>query len=232
MSVSPAALRTEPKNLIKKWKLAALLFICIIAAPCYADDSSVSQQAAQTTSIDAPSPSSTAEPVASTAMQHNTQQNTQQNTSAAAVTPFYEKSAASPTAITGAPGVGSGGHLLNVTLGLLLIVGLIFALSFFVKRFGAGSFAGNGQLKVLSSMPLGTRERIVLIDAAGQQLLLGITPTHINTLHVFTEPVVLNNTNTASSDFSKTLMSLLQPKKNAANPHSGSQSINNNNPAA
>ena len=231
MSVSPAALHTEHKHPIKKWKLATLLLISIFAVPyCDADDSSASPQTTQ----------QSIQPIQQTTQQatqqsipQTTPQNPQQNTSAAAVTPFYEKSAASPNATSGTPGVGSGGHLLNVTFGLLLIVGLIFALSFFVKRFGAGSFAGNGQLKVLSSMPLGTRERIVLIDAAGQQLLLGITPTHINTLHVFTEPVVPNNSNTASSDFSKTLMSLLQPKKVAPNASAQIQTVNdNNNPAA
>lgn len=148
---------------------------------------------------------------------------TNQTTSAASVTPFYEKTGTSQTAT--APKIGGGAHLLNVTLGLLAIIGLIFALSLFVKRFGTGSFAGNGQLKILSSLPLGTRERIVLVDVAGQQLLLGITPTAINTLHVFAEPVVVNNQTAAPSDFSQKLMAILQQKTVA-------RTANNNNSAA
>lgn len=125
---------------------------------------------------------------------------------------FYENSGAAQSAPKQVPKIGSGGHLLNVTLGLVAIIGLIFALSAFVKRFGAGTFSANSQLKILSSMPLGTRERIVLIDAGGQQLLLGITPTNINTLHVFTDPIVIDQKPEVASDFSQKLMAILQQK--------------------
>jgi flagellar protein FliO/FliZ len=128
------------------------------------------------------------------------------------VKPFYENSNSAQTAPKQAPKIGSGAHLLNVTLGLAAIIGLIFVLSAFVKRFGSGTFATNSQLKILSSMPLGTRERIVLIDAGGQQLLLGITPTSINTLHVFSEPIVIDNKPEVQSDFSQKLMAILQQK--------------------
>jgi len=128
------------------------------------------------------------------------------------VKPFYENSSTAQTGLKQPPKIGSGSHLLNVTLGLVGIVGLIFVLSAFVKRFGSGTFSTNSQLKILSSMPLGTRERIVLIDAGGQQLLLGITPTSINTLHVFADPIVMDNKAEVQSDFSQKLMAILQQK--------------------
>ena len=141
------------------------------------------------------------------------------------VKPFYENSSAAQSVGQSAakqpPKIGSGGHLLNVTLGLAAIIVLIFVLSAFVKRFGSGTFSPNSQLKILSSMPLGTRERIVLIDAGGQQLLLGITPTSINTLHVFAEPIVVDNKSEAPSDFSQKLMAILQQKN--ANPSSNNK---------
>ncbi|HSC67310.1 MAG TPA: flagellar biosynthetic protein FliO [Cellvibrio sp.] len=132
------------------------------------------------------------------------------NSNFEAATPVSGKN--NPAAVNAAPRIGSGTHLLNVTLGLSAIIALIFALSFFVKRFGSGSFSANTQLKIISSMPLGTRERIVLIDAAGQQLLLGITPTNINTLHVFAEPIAVDNKAEVQSDFSRKLMAILQQK--------------------
>ena len=102
--------------------------------------------------------------------------------------------------------------MVNVTLALMGIIGLIFALSWFVKRFNQGSFSANAHIKILSAMPLGTRERIVLIEAGGQQLLLGITSTNINTLHVFETPVVVDSNEGGQSDFSRKLMSILQQK--------------------
>lgn len=193
-----------------RWLLfASLMFL---SCPGFADDSpatektsapEATEQIAADSSI-APEPSATAEPV----------------------TGFYEKSNSPQTAIKPIPKVGSGSHLLNVTLGLMAIIGLIFALSLFVKRFGSGTFSANTQLKIISSMPLGTRERIVLIDAGGQQLLLGITPTNINTLHVFTDPIVVNNKPEVQSDFSQKLMAILQQKSPSPSPN------NNNNSAA
>ncbi|MEN0038865.1 MAG: flagellar biosynthetic protein FliO [Cellvibrio sp.] len=149
-----------------------------------------------------------------------------QSSAAETVTPFYQKTDAQQNAAKAPPKVGSGGHLVNVALGLIAIIALIYALSQFVKRFGGGAFSGNSQLKILSSMPLGTRERIVLIDAGGQQLLLGITPTNINTLHVFAEPIVIDNKPEAQSDFSRKLMTILQQKQSgpSSNDKNGSAS--------
>lgn len=122
--------------------------------------------------------------------------------------------------------IGSGRHLVSVTLALFGIIALIFAISWFVKRFGQGGFAQNQHIKILSTMPLGTRERIVLLDAGGQQLLLGITATAINTLHVFDEPVVLAEREERTSDFNRKLMSILQQKSQGTK---GEQYNNNDN---
>lgn len=131
--------------------------------------------------------------------------------------PYYQN------ANSNSPQIGSGGHLLNVTLGLMLIIGLIFGLSWFVKRFSQGPFSGNSHLKIIATMPLGTRERIVLIDAGGQQLLLGITPTHINTLHTFDIPITANQSDANTSDFGRKLMAILQ------RPNTTNDDSNNNN---
>jgi len=78
----------------------------------------------------------------------------------------------------------------QVFLGLLLVVGTILALAWLSRRLG-GALPGNGKImKILAVLPLGTREKIVLIEVGGQQLMLGVTPGQINTLQVFTQPVV------------------------------------------
>lgn len=139
--------------------------------------------------------------------------------------PITTAVAATPVAINATP-IGGGQHLVSVTLALLGIIVLIFAISWFVRRFGQGGFAQNQHIKIISTMPLGTRERIVLIDAGGQQLLLGITATAINTLHVYSEPVVLAQREERASDFSRKLMTILQQKSSGS---AGEQNNNDNN---
>ena len=107
----------------------------------------------------------------------------------------------------------SASQLASLLGGLVLILVLIYGLSWFVKRFSQGGFVQNPSMKIVSSMPLGTRERLMLVDVGGKQLLLGVTATQINTLHVFDEPVVATEkSHPVASDFSQKLMAILQQK--------------------
>lgn len=107
----------------------------------------------------------------------------------------------------------SASQLASLVGGLALILVLIYGLSWFVKRFSQGGFLHNPTMKIISALPLGTRERLMLVDVGGKQLLLGVTATQINTLHVFDEPVVqTETTQPATSDFSQKLMAILQQK--------------------
>lgn len=115
-------------------------------------------------------------------------------------------------------------QLANLLGGLALILALIYGLSWFVKRFSQGGFMQNSTIKMLSAMPLGTRERLMLVDVGGKQILLGVTANQINTLHVFDEPVVQSEKNESasspisSSDFSQKLMAILQQKSLGKSP--------------
>ena len=105
----------------------------------------------------------------------------------------------------------SASQLASVVGGLAIILVLIYGLSWFVKRFAQGGFAQNASMKIISSMPLGTRERLMLVEVGGKQLLLGVTATQINTLHVFDEPVIAaEKSQPAASDFSQKLMAIIQ----------------------
>lgn len=111
--------------------------------------------------------------------------------------------------------INSSTHLASVAAGLVLIVALILALGWFLRRFNQGGLFNNSSIKIIATLPLGTRERLAVVDVGGQQLLLGITATQINTLHVFDEPVIAaGDSSSASSDFGKKLMAILQQKNN------------------
>lgn len=118
----------------------------------------------------------------------------------------------SPPPISSPPKINSSANLMNLVLGLGLIIGLIFALSWLVRRMGQGGLLTSNQMKIVAAMPLGTRERIVVIEVGGQQLLLGITATKINTLHVFPEPIIDSQQVAGQSEFGKKLMAILQQK--------------------
>jgi flagellar protein FliO/FliZ len=124
----------------------------------------------------------------------------------------------SPKPISTPQKINSSSQLANLIGGLALILVLIYGLSWFVKRFTQGGFMHNPTMKIVSAMPLGTRERLMLVDVGGKQLLIGVTATQINTLHVFDEPVVnaekeqSEKSPPAASEFSQKLMAILQQK--------------------
>lgn len=121
-------------------------------------------------------------------------------------TVFAAETASSSAATTSA-GIDSSAWL-KAILGLVAVVVLIFVIAFLVKRFSGLSVGGQQQMRIISAMPVGTRERIALIEVADKQLLVGITQHNINLLHTFDEPVINNNDKTGA-DFSSRLQSIL-----------------------
>ncbi|MDR2164382.1 MAG: flagellar biosynthetic protein FliO [Zoogloeaceae bacterium] len=80
------------------------------------------------------------------------------------------------------PGVSSGSFL-QAFLGLFLILAIIFLLAFLGKRFLRSARFGQKGLKLLGGIALGPRERIVLVEAGDQWLVVGVVPGQIRTLH-------------------------------------------------
>lgn len=102
------------------------------------------------------------------------------------------KSAVPMTAQPGAPLSGQsvgGSDYLQVFLGLFLVVGLIVALAWAARRFGRFNVAGAGALRILGGLSMGQRERIVLVQVGEEQLLLGVAPGQVQTLHVLSQPI-------------------------------------------
>jgi flagellar protein FliO/FliZ len=102
------------------------------------------------------------------------------------VHPFAAPQTISQTATTGV------GGLAQVTLALLLVLVAVFAVAWVVKRMrGFGNRVGSA-VDVLADIPLGQKERAVLLKVGDTQLLLGVAPGRVNTLHVLPVPLELN----------------------------------------
>jgi len=80
--------------------------------------------------------------------------------------------------VTTTPGIG------RVTLSLLLVMVLLFGIAWLVKRFSGLGIGHSSRIRQLASLSLGARERAVLIEFDGRELLLGVAPGSVRTLHV------------------------------------------------
>jgi len=72
---------------------------------------------------------------------------------------------------------------------LLLVLGLIIGLGWLLKRMPGGAFRPAEGLKIVASLNIGAKERVVVVDVNGQQLLLGVTAGGISNLHQLPEPL-------------------------------------------
>jgi len=102
---------------------------------------------------------------------------------------FLTTAASAAPAVIGSESIDplSTANLTQWTVGLMFVLLLIIAAAWFTKRFTGFGSAQAGQLKVLSGVSLGSREKAVLIRAGKQHLLLGVAPGRVVTLHTFEE---------------------------------------------
>lgn len=78
-----------------------------------------------------------------------------------------------------------GGTLLSFAL----VLGLIFALAWVMKRVRGRSVRRGGELRIRASLALGAKERLVLVEAAGEHLLLGVGAAGVRRLHRYAAPL-------------------------------------------
>lgn len=99
----------------------------------------------------------------------------------------------------------------QMLLGLLLVVCLIFLLAWVFRRanFVPGQSSG---MRVIASLPLGARERAVLVQCGEKQLLLGVASGSVQLLAQFDEPVIEPSAS-GTNEFAAKLAQLLQARK-------------------
>ncbi|QNN48048.1 flagellar biosynthetic protein FliO [Thermomonas brevis] len=100
---------------------------------------------------------------------------------------------AKTTALTMQPGHAAPpsavGTLGGTLFALALVLGLIFGLAWLARRMpGVAGMRGNG-LRVVASTALSARERLVVVEVGGQQLLLGTGASGTRLLHTLETPL-------------------------------------------
>jgi flagellar protein FliO/FliZ len=118
----------------------------------------------------------------------------------------------------------------SIFLSLLLVVGIVFMLAFLMRRFNVTP-SSTSHLKVVASMMAGTKERIIVIEVAGEQHLLGVTAHNINHLVALSEPIP-DSTSSNNDKFKDKLALFMAGKVNPASASNKPDNSNNRNTKA
>ena len=81
-------------------------------------------------------------------------------------------------------GVDAIGMIISLAMVLLVIV----IAAFILKRFQGFQQQLNG-IKIITSVHLGNKEKLVVVEVSGKQLLLGVTAQQINLLDTLASPI-------------------------------------------
>ncbi len=73
---------------------------------------------------------------------------------------------------------GATGDMLSWLFSSLIVVGLIIAMTFLLKKMRY-RFVPQGQIKLLSALSVGPKEKIVMIEVEKRRLLLGVTSANV-----------------------------------------------------
>jgi len=99
--------------------------------------------------------------------------------------------------------------ILNVFGSLIIVLGLLFGLAWLYKKL-AIKLPGSSHIKIVSSVMLGPRERILVIEVQGKQRVLGVTSNQISMLFELDQPLV---DDTTTPDWRSQFQAILQKQK-------------------
>jgi flagellar protein FliO/FliZ len=95
---------------------------------------------------------------------------------------FYVPAAAAQTSAgESAPAVTGG--LLQATLGLAIVLALIWGAAWAVRRLAPSTRTVSSAIKVVATQNVGPRERVVVVEIAGTWLVVGVAPGRVSALH-------------------------------------------------
>ncbi|MFT6419031.1 MAG: flagellar protein FliO/FliZ [Cognaticolwellia sp.] len=98
---------------------------------------------------------------------------------------------------------------MSMILSLLMVLVVIVISAVILKRFQGVRHSING-LKIVTSLHLGAKEKLVVVQAGKKQLLLGVTAQQISLIETLDEPLIAAKEN--SVDFAQSIAKLLKQK--------------------
>jgi len=122
---------------------------------------------------------------------------------------FAENTSLKPVSVEAFSMMGA----LNMAMGLVVVIALILGLAWVLKKYGHLPNSNQVDMKVLGGLSLGAREKAILIEVENTRLLVGVTPGHIQTLHILDSDSKKNNIDLDSNTFEAKLESVMENKK-------------------
>lgn len=77
---------------------------------------------------------------------------------------------------------GPTGSGLQLLFGLVVVLGLLMGIAWWIKRFGPVPGASTSTARVVGGVSVGTRERVMVVEVGDQWIVIGVAPGSVNAL--------------------------------------------------
>ena len=108
----------------------------------------------------------------------------------------------SAAGVANAADAGAGGFA-QVLPGLAAVLALIVAVAWLAKKVGAGRATGGALVRFVAGQNVGARERVVVVEIAGQWLVLGVAPGRVSAIAQMARPEGVSTTADAAAGSNK-----------------------------
>ncbi|PHV13087.1 flagellar biosynthetic protein FliO [Chitinimonas sp. BJB300] len=103
----------------------------------------------------------------------------------------------------------------QVFLALAVVLAAIFGTAWLARRFTPGQLGGVSQLRVVSGVMVGAKERVVIVELADTWLVLGVTSAQVSMLHSLPKPTDMEVGGAIPNSFAERLAVVLKARKGA-----------------
>lgn len=87
-----------------------------------------------------------------------------------------------PAAVATNVAPSSAGSVLQVIFGLVIVLGLLAATLWLLKRVGGNRLAAGSVASIVGGVSVGTRERVLVVQVADQWIVVGVAPGQVTAL--------------------------------------------------
>jgi flagellar protein FliO/FliZ len=112
----------------------------------------------------------------------------------------------------------ASGDIAAWSIGLLIVLSVFFLCVWGVRKL-SGTVSGAEKMRVVGGLSLGLREKVILLQVGRKQLILGVTPGRIETLHVLEgdDCLIKEETvsTTAETGFAQSVLQALKARADA-----------------
>ncbi len=101
-----------------------------------------------------------------------------------------------PAVAEGSSGISPAASLARLVIGLAVVIGVLLVVARLLPRLNGATLAGGESFRVVAALPVGQRERVLVLQVGDTQVLIGVAAGNVRLLQTLDRPLALRDSRT------------------------------------